>query len=162
MRDDQPQRVAVLGRERLAVRVRGQQGALVLDELDRDVGAEVVLGPGDREARARERAAELGELAPVHAFEAGVEAAPARHAVDVLGVAAPRQLVELLPAELELLLDLAADAQPPAREIDLGDASGVQHRPFLGHVLAGRKPRRVEAGVANLLLLARPEHRDLD
>ena len=56
-----------------------------------------------------------------------------------------RQRVELLPVELDLLLDLAEDAERPGREVDVRDAARVQHGPFLGHVLAGRQPGRVEA-----------------
>jgi hypothetical protein len=49
------------------------------------------------------------------------------------------QLVELLPRQLEHVLDLAEDAQRPRREIRIVlDRAGVQHRPLLGQVLARR------------------------
>ena len=46
----------------------------------------------------------------------------------------------------------------PGREIDVRDAARVEHRPLLGQVLAGRKARRVDSGLPDLPLLARPEH----
>ena len=70
-----------------------------------------------------------------------------------------RQLVELLPRELELVLDLAEDAERPGREVVVArDRAGVQHGPLLGQVLPRRQPRRVVARVAHLLLRFRPEH----
>src|SRR5581483_10410466 len=118
-----------------------------------------VLRMRDDEVRRRLRPGELRELAPVDALEARVELRPARDAVDVLHVRAARQLVELLPRELELLLHLAEDAERPSREVGvLGDRAGVQHRPLLRQVLPGRQPGRVEPRVAHLLLGFRPEH----
>src|SRR5690349_1525231 len=82
-RDDEPQRPPVLGFERLAVGRPGDQRLVVLERLERNVRGEPLLRVGDDEPRARLRAGELRELAPVHASEARVEAAPAGDAVDV-------------------------------------------------------------------------------
>ena len=69
-----------------------------------------------------------------------------------------RQLVELLPRERRArLLDLAPDAEVPGREVGVRDRAGVEHRPLVGEVLAGRQPRRVVAGVDDLLLRPRSE-----
>src|SRR5262249_18718298 len=127
--DDEAQRPAVLERERLAVGVRREQRVVVLERRERDVRGEALLGVGDREARARARAAQGRELAPVDALEARVEAAPARDAVDVLRRRRPRQLAEPLPRELELALDLAEDPQRPRREVDRRNGARVEHRP---------------------------------
>src|SRR5262249_35923337 len=111
-----------------------------------------------REARARQRPAQLRELAPVNAVEARVEPAPARDAVDVLRRARPRQLSELRPVELQLVLHFAEDAERPGREVGLRHPAGVEDGPLLGQVLAGRKACRVEAGGPNLALGHRAEH----
>ena len=158
MRDDEPQREAVIGRERLAVGVRREERQVVLERLERDVRREVVLGPGDREVCARQRPRELRELAPVDALERGVEAAPARDAVDVLDVARARQRIELRPGELDLVLDLAVDAERPGREVGVRDAARVQHGPLDGHVLAGRQAAGVDPGLPDLPFLSAPEH----
>src|SRR4029077_19388965 len=105
---------------------------LVLERGERHVRREVVLRPRDGEARARERPAELRELAPVDALERRVETAPKRDAVDVLRVARAGQRAELLPGELDLLLDLAEDAECPRGRVDLRDSPGVQDGPFHG------------------------------
>src|SRR5207248_10918499 len=81
--DQEPHRPSVLRRERLAVGLVDDERLVVLERGERDVRREAVLGVGDREAGARPRAAECRQLAPVHALEARVEAAPARLAVDV-------------------------------------------------------------------------------
>ena len=62
----------------------------------------------DREVRARLRPGELRQLTPVDAPELRVEARPPRDAVDVLRVVRARQLVQLLPRQLELVLDLTS------------------------------------------------------
>ena len=127
-------------------------GERILEGRERRVGRVALLGVGDREARGRLGRDELGERAPGNALERHVEAAPARDAVDVLGHFDLRQLVELLPRERRLTLDLAPDAEVPGREVGLRDGSGVEHRPLVGDVLAGRQPSRVVAGVGDLLL----------
>src|SRR5690242_17099474 len=74
VRDHEPERKAVVRRERLAVGVSREQGEIVLERLEWNVRGEVVLCPRDDEAGARQRPCEPGELAPVNAFEPGVEA----------------------------------------------------------------------------------------
>src|SRR5205823_3215517 len=105
-RDDEAERPAVLGRERLAVGLVGDKGVLLLERLERHVRGEALLGVRDDEARMRLRLDELRELAPVDAAEPRVEAAPARDAVDVDGDLGGGQLAELVPGERERPLDL--------------------------------------------------------
>ena len=82
------------------------------------------------------------------AAEPGVEAAPARDAVDVGRDLRRRQRPQLLVVERDLLLHLAEDPQGPGRDVDVRDVAGVEHRPLLGQVLAraagarGRSPPR--------------------
>ena len=72
--------------------------------------------------------------------ERRVEPAPARDAVDVLRHLDARKLVQLLPRQRHRGVDLAGDAEVPAGEIGRirRDRAGVEDRPFLGQVLAGR------------------------
>ena len=163
-RHDEADRPAVVRRQRLAVGLVGDQRGLVLERGERDVRGEALLGVRDDEAGARLRRDELRELAPVHALEGRVEAAPARDAVDVDRDLAARQLEQLLPGERERPLDLAGDRQVPGRQVGVGHRARVQHGPLLGQVLAGRQARRVVAGLGDLLLRLRSEqgHRCLD
>src|SRR5207253_1552315 len=135
------------------------EGVLVVEEGQRYVRREAVLGVRDREAGRRQRRRERRQLAPVHALELGVEAAPARDAVDVLHVRRPGQRVELLPVERHLLLDLAEDAEGPGAEVDTWHVARVQDGPLLRQVLPGRQPSGVVACGAHFLLRHRPEHR---
>jgi hypothetical protein len=73
----------VLGGQRLAVGLVATIAFSSSSARERHVLGVPGLGVRDREVRGRLRPAELGELAPVDAAEAGVEAAPARDAVDV-------------------------------------------------------------------------------
>jgi hypothetical protein len=149
----------VLRHERLAVCLVGNECGLVLERGERQVGREPLLGVGDCEMGARLRTDQLRELFPMDAAEARVEAAPARDAVDVDGDLAARQVLQLLPAERDRLLDLAEDAEVPGREIGVGDGARVEDRPLLGEVLAWWKACRVEASLDELLLRFRPEER---
>jgi folate-binding protein YgfZ len=148
----------MVGAERVSVGVRGEQRVVVGERRERHVRREVVLGPRDREACRVERPAKCCELSPVDSLEAHVEPRPARHTVDVLDVAAARERVEGVPVELDFAVDLAEHTETPSRQVDRRDASGMEHRPLLGHVLPRRQPSRVEARVADLLFRARPEH----
>ena len=82
----------MVGGERLAVGLVGDQRVLVLDRLERHVGGEALVGVRDDEAPRRASAGQLRELAPVHALERRVEPTPAGDAVDVDRDLAARQL----------------------------------------------------------------------
>ena len=90
----------------------------------------------------RASAAPTREIAPVHSAEARVEAAPARHAVDVHRDLGRRQVLELLPRQPDRVLDVAPDAEVPGREVDLRDRSRMQDGPLLRQVLTGREACR--------------------
>ena len=74
------------------------------------------------------------------------------------------KLDQLLPRERQRALDLPVDREAPRREVGVRNGAGVQDRPLLGQVLAGREPRRVVPGLRDLFLFFRPEerHRFLD
>ncbi len=117
-----------------------------------------LLGVRDDEVRGLERLHERLERAPVDALEGHVEAAPARDAVDVLGVGRPRERVQLVPREPDRVLDLSRDDEVPGREVGARDRAGVQDRPLLGQVLAWWQARRVVARLDDLSLRSAPEH----
>src|SRR2546430_2547329 len=144
--------------QRLAVGFIGDHRLLVLEGVERHVGRETLLRVGDHEACAWLWSDELGEIAPMDPAEARVEAAPAGDAVDVDRDLGRRQLLQLLPAQRDRILDLAEDLEVPARELGLGHAARVQHRPLLGQVLARRQARGVVTGVGDLLLCLGAEH----
>src|ERR1700730_3295667 len=156
-RDDETQRPAVLGLELLAVRLPGDESLVVLERLERHVGREALLRVREHVAGARLRSDELRELAPVHALERRVEAAPARDAVDVRRDLRLRQCLQLVVAKRDRLLDLAEDLEVPRGELGLRNGAGVEDGPLLGQVLARREPGGVEPLVAQLLLRFRPE-----
>ena len=149
----------MLRRERLAVGLVDDECLVVLERGERDVRGEAELGVGDREAGARPRAAECRQLAPVHALEARVEAAPARHAVDVGRDLRRRQLLQLLEGQGQRLLDRAGHLERPGGEVDVRDLTGVEHRPLVRVVLAGRQAGRVQARLAHLVLCLGSEER---
>src|SRR5207248_3918577 len=119
LRDDEPEWPAVLGHEGGAVGLVGDQRVLVLERGERHVRGEALLGVSDDEPSARLRLGELRELAPVDAAEGRVEAAPARHAVDVDGDLGARKRLELLPRERDRPLDLSEEAKVPRGEVRL-------------------------------------------
>jgi hypothetical protein len=95
----------------------------------------------------------------VDAAERRVEPAPARDAVDVDDHLRCRQRAELVVAQPRLALDLAEDAEVPAREVDVRDVAGVEHGPLLGEVLPRRQPPRIQAALAQLRLRLAAEER---
>src|SRR5213592_1701989 len=137
--DDEPEGPAVLGGQGRAVGLVGDQRLVLLEQRERDVRREALLGVGDDEAGARLRLGELRQLAPVDAAEARVEAAPARHAVDVDGDLGARKRLELVPCARDRPLDFAEDAEVPRGQVGLRDRAGMEHRPLLGQVLPGRE-----------------------
>src|SRR3954468_15358588 len=81
--DDEPERPAVVRRQRLAVCLPRDERARLLERGEWHVRPEPLLGMRQQVARRRLRADELRKLAPVHALELRVETTPARDAVDV-------------------------------------------------------------------------------
>src|SRR3954468_741466 len=75
-RHDEAQRVAVLGRERLAVGAKCQQAIVALRELDRRVRGEAVLAVRDHKLRFGGRLRELDDLGEGDALPLLVEPAP--------------------------------------------------------------------------------------
>src|SRR5262245_19172287 len=156
-RDDEPKRPPVIGRQRLAVGLVREQRFGAFERRQRHVRSVALLGVRDHESRGRPRLHELRKLAPVHALEGRVEPAPAGHAVDVDGHLGTRQRLEFVPAERDRILDLAEHTELPGGEVGPRHRAGVQHRPLLREVLAGRQSRGVVTGVEHLLLGLRPE-----
>ena len=154
---NEPDGPAVLRGQRLAVGLVDDERVLVLERRERHVRREARLGVGDREVRGRLRPAELRELAPVHALELRVEAAPAGDAVDVGRHLGRRERLQLVEAQRERLLDLAGHLERPGGEVDVRHLARVEHRPLLREVLAGRQAGRVEPRLADLVLCFRSE-----
>src|SRR5687768_7657416 len=93
------------------------------------------------EARVFMRRYERDEIQEAHALPMYIHLRPSRDAVEVAGVADLRQSHEVVPPERERLLAGAIHDQAPA---SLGYAwlvAEVQHRPFFGQILPGRKLR---------------------
>src|SRR5438445_5575995 len=157
-RNNEPERPAVLGFERLAVGFVGDHRLLVFERFERDVRGEALLRVGDHKAGARLRLDQLGEIAPVDAAKARVETAPAGDAVDVDRDVARRQLLQLLPGERDRILDLAEDLEVPGREVGVGHGARVQDGPLLGQVLPRRQACGVVTGVGDLLFCLGAEH----
>src|SRR5207248_2384808 len=114
----------------------------------------------DDEARLRQRLDDLRELAPVDAGELGVEARPARDAMDVRRDRRLRQRLQLVVRESDLVLDRTEDPEVPLLQLVVvaRHAARVKYGPLVGEVLPRRQALRVVAGVRNLLLRFAPEH----
>ena len=98
------------------------------------------------------------------ATEAGVEAAPPCHTVDIGRDLRRGQRLQLVIGERHRLLDLAEDLEVPRRELRLRHGAGVENGPLLCQVLPRGKTGRIEPFVDQLLLRFGPEegHAGLD
>ena len=160
MRDHEPQRVAVVGLERLAVGVRREQREVVLERT--------------RAARSRVKSCSAQATAKcalgsgLASFASSRQCTPSKAVSKRLQRVTQWMSCTLLERgsalnssqrQLDLVLDLAEDAERPGREVGARDAACVQHGPLDGHVLAGRQPAGVDPRLPDLPLLSAPEHR---
>ena len=131
----------MVGGDRLAVQVCGEQEVFRQYHLQRQVGGEPVFrvlhhvrggGLDFDESTIRQRP-------HGHAFPDRIEFAPARHAVDVHLDFGAWQSVELIPRPALLLLHLAPDAEVPSGGVKGWDRPVVQDGKFERQRLAGRK-----------------------
>ena len=141
-RDDEAQRPPVLGLERLAVRLPGDERIVVLERLEWKVGGEPLFGVRKDEVRALLGLHELRELAPVHALERRVEPAPACHAVDVRRDLCLRQRLQLVVTQRDRALDLAEDLEVPRGEIRLRTVPRAGRATFSQVLAPASRPAR--------------------
>ena len=144
----------MVGLERLAVVGVGEQHVVVHHHLERQVGGVAAVRIGHDVLALGLDPRLLEQVAQEHAAPRRVELAPAGHAVDVHHHVRLRQVVQLLPGELQLVLHLSVELEVPAREVELGIRPDGEHREALREVLPGRDPRRVDSELLRLALAA--------
>src|SRR5579862_3542580 len=99
VRNDEAQRVAVVCGERLAVVLESEDRGRLHQVFEGKVGGVTIFTAHQGETRSRLWRRKLHHFGEQDALEAVVEAAPARHAVNVAVNFRLRQLVEFLPGE---------------------------------------------------------------
>src|SRR3954465_2676839 len=117
MRHDKPQRISMVGRERPAVMMRGEQHVLAIEVGERDVGGESLLRVDEHVGGSWIGLHALHHFAEGDASPAIVEAAPARDAVEVTRDVEARESVEFFPREAERAADYSPDLEVPTRGI---------------------------------------------
>ncbi len=136
----------MVGGERRAVVMRGEEDVVAIEVGQRHVGRESRLGVDDDELRGRLRLHAAEHFAQGNAGEDVVELRPARDAVDVAAHVDARQRHHLAHRPLRRCVDEAEGAEGPLREVDVGDRAVVQDRPALRLHLAGREARGAHVG----------------
>jgi len=99
MRNDQPQRISVIGRQRLTIVVRRQQNLFAIKIREGNIGSKPLLGMHLNISRIRFGTSPSQQFLKRHAVPPVIEATPAR---DTVKIAAPLhfgQSVELIPGE---------------------------------------------------------------
>src|ERR671934_456723 len=142
VRDHEAQRIAVIGRELRAVRMRREEHVRAQAVLERDIRGEAVLAVRDDEPGIRLGLDEVDDRLERNTFPDLIELRPGGDAVHIRGALRPRQLLELLPVHPQRLLDVAEDAKIPGVRIEPRHGAVVEHRPLLRQRLAGRHAPR--------------------
>ena len=146
----------MLGRERAAVVLEGDERLAVEDVLERQVRRVPAIRPGDREGGGGIEIDVLEQGIDADAAPAHVELRPLRHAADVDRPLPARERQERLPGPADRLADEALDRERPAVERRAWCRSGRQHREVRRQVLTGRDTRR-DIGLPRALAAA-PTH----
>src|SRR5690242_981387 len=158
LRHEQPQRAAVVVLERLAVEGMGQQHVVVQNHLERQVRGVAAVRVRHHELRLGLHSCTLQQVRYEHPAPGGVELAPASHAVDVGDEVLLRQSLQLVPGELQLVLDLAIYLEVPRAQVVIGIRTDREHRKAVGQILARRHPIRVDSELLGLALSPGAQH----
>src|SRR5918994_1455512 len=124
-----PQRIAVSWLQRLAVVVCRKEGVLLVELPRRRVRRVPAVADGAEELRLRLGLRHLQKGLYPHAHPDVVELAPGGNAVHVRPDLDLRQLIPLLPGELQGVLDQARDSEVPGAQIRCRGRSVGQDRP---------------------------------
>ena len=139
MRNDQAQRCAMFGRERLAIVIEGEENIGLEKVGQRDVGGIALFREDQRELCFWLWLREFEDVGEKDALPSIVQTAPAGDIVEVGGDFGLRESAELVPAEALGLIVQTGDLETPASRIELGNAAIVKYRPFQREGLAGGK-----------------------
>ena len=124
VRDDQPERVPVLGGQSFAVAVRSQQRALGREVADPDVGAVAELSPDHHVRHRSGRRVAAQDLGCQHARPADAGHRELRHAVKVGCDLAHRQCLDVIPASLTSVPDSVAPRMRRSQVCGLNAGTG--------------------------------------
>src|SRR5438270_4288714 len=138
MRYDKPRGTAVLGRERLAVVLIGNESLSVDDVGQREIRGVAAVRERDDESRPAVELHVLEEHVRGDAAPARVELRPLGHAADVLHELLRRELSELVPGPLRRLLHQTLDAERPGAYVGARRRARGEDRKVLDEVLARR------------------------
>src|SRR5947209_2384514 len=159
MRHYEPQRKAMIRRQRPAIMVRGQQDVVTIEISQRDIGRESLLGMYQNIFGFRFGHYQLQKFPERDTFPLVVKAAPAGDAMEITGVFGARQLVEFVPGKLQWVLDQAPHPEVPLSGVEARNRAVMQHRPFQRERLAGWKAAFAEHLLLFLFAFVVTEHR---
>src|SRR6266550_4395556 len=135
---EQPCRPAVLGSQRLARPCERDEIVGPVQIGQRQVGGEALLRDHQAKLGRRFQAGALEQRLHRHAFEAVIEPASGRDAMDVAFDRLARERKQIGPRQREGALDQTGNREGPGRYVHGGYVAIMQHRPFGGLDLAGR------------------------
>src|SRR5437588_3992370 len=140
MRHNEPQRIAVVGRERLAIVVCSEQYLVTVEISQRHIGSEALLGVDQNILCLRLELHQVEHFLEGDALPVIIEAAPACDAMEIAVRPYSRQPIELLPAEPHRLLYQPANAEVPFSRIKARHRAIMQDRPLQRERLPRRQP----------------------
>src|ERR1700704_7083738 len=123
MRHNQPQRIAMVRRKRLAIMVRGEENIIAVKISQRNVCRESLLGVNQNMLRFRLEIDEFEHFLKRDALPIIVKAAPARNTMKVAVGLYTWHFAEFIPRQPHRLFHQAANAEVPARWVEAGDGA---------------------------------------
>src|SRR5215472_4501192 len=117
MRHDQPQRIAMVRAERLAVMVRGKEHVFAVKIDQRDVGGKTLFGMNKYVLRFRLELYQLENFLKCDALPVIVKAATACDAMEVAVRLHPGKFVKFVPLKPNSLVHQASNMEIPTRGI---------------------------------------------
>src|SRR5262249_10340581 len=123
----------------LIVVFEGNENVILIEGLDRQIGGVASPRVLQHIVRLGSWLGTLEDLADVNALPDVAVAAPCGNAMDVAGDGGTRQRQQLLPGQLERLLDLTPNFKAVGLGIELGSGFIAEHRPLLSQVLGWRE-----------------------
>src|SRR6516165_547867 len=116
-----------------------QQHVVTIKISKRDIGGVALLGVCEQVLRRLLRNCQFHDLPEGNSLPLIIEAAPARHTMEVACNRDPRKAAEVFPRKLDRILYQTKDTKIPTRRFETRNRSLVQNRPFQGERLPGRQ-----------------------
>jgi len=160
VRNNQPNGKAVIGRQRFAVMMRGEQDAIAIEIGQRHVGRVALFGMDENSRGPSVGHRSFQNLFHGHAGPTVIEATPTRHTVKVAVVCGAGQFSEFPPVKLQRILYETVDPEIPPLRIESRYRPVMKNRPFECQGLARRQAaRRFHSNLAFPAFVPLKQHR---